>query len=192
MKLKNKYFILRHGQTIYQTKKKNLVYPRSNKSKVNLTKKGENQIKEATQELRKQKINLIFSSDFFRTRQTAKIVAERLNKRIHFDKRLRDVNLGIYHGGPKKDYCRDFPIHSKNRFNKKPPKGESWLDCQKRMLNFLKDIDKRLKGKTILIISHGDPLWLLEGAVKNWSLGKLLKIKSGKIGIIKTGELRQL
>ena len=47
MKLKNKYFILRHGQTIYQTKKKNFIYPRSNKSKVNLTKRGEKQIKKA-------------------------------------------------------------------------------------------------------------------------------------------------
>ena len=226
MKLKNKYFILRHGQTIYQTKKKDFIYPSEAKGGVKedfffstfasatrklgeermffdyppfpesppikLTKEGQKQIKVAAKKLKKSGIDLIFSSDFFRTRQTAKIVAEGLNKRIHFDKRLRDVNLGIYRGGPKKDFYRDFPIHSKNRFNKKPPKGESWLDCQKRMLNFLKDIDKRFKGKTILVISHGDPLWLLEGAVKNWSLGKLLKIKSGKIGRIKTGELRNL
>ncbi len=223
MKLRNKYFILRHGQTIYQTKKKDFIYPseakggegRRNKfllpsrlrldermffnyppfpekPAIKLTKKGEKQIKAATEKLKKAGIDLIFSSDFFRTRQTAKIVVEGLNKRIHFDKRLRDVNLGIYRGGPKKDFYRDFPIHSKNRFNKKPPKGESWLDCQKRMLNFLKSLDKRFKGKTILIISHGDPLWLLEGAVKNWLLGKLLKIKSGKIGRIKTGELRRL
>ena len=194
MKLKNKYFILRHGQTIYQTqKKKDFAYPPfPERPAIKLTKEGQKQIKIAAKKLKKAGINLIFSSDFFRTRQTAKIMAEGLNKRIHFDKRLRDVNLGIYHGGPKKDFYRDFPIHSKNRFNKKPPKGESWRDLQKRMLNFLKNIDKRFKGKTILIISHGDPLWLLEGAVKNWSLGKLLKIKSGKIGIIKTGELRRL
>ena len=242
MKLRNKYFILRHGQTIHQTKKKDFIYPSEAKAKktsfsslpslllrkssvggkarrnkfllpsrlrldermffdyppfpesppIKLTKKGQKQIKVVAKKLKKSGIDLIFSSDFFRTRQTAKIVAEGLNKRIHFDKRLRDVNLGIYRGGPKRDFYRDFPIHSKNRFNKKPPKGESWRDCQKRMLNFLKDIDKRFKGKTILIISHGDPLWLLEGAVKNWSLGKLLKIKSGKIGIIKTGEFRKL
>jgi len=209
MKLRNNYFLLRHGQTIYQTlEKKDFIYPSEAKGgeermffdhppfpespPIKLTKEGQKQIKVAAKKLKKEKIDMIFSSDFFRTRQTAKIVAEELSKRIHFDKRLRDVNLGIYRGGPKKDFYRDFPIHSKNRFNKKPPKGESWLDCQKRMLNFLKDIDKRFKGKTILVISHGDPLWLLEGAVKNWSLGKLLKIKSGKIGRIKTGELRNL
>lgn len=193
MKLKNRYFILRHGQTIYQTKRKDFVYPPFPESPpIKLTKEGQKQIKKGAKLLKKERIDLIFSSDFFRTRQTAKIVAEGLNKGIHFDKRLRDVNLGIYRGGPKKDFDREFPIHSKNRFNKKPPKGESWLDCQKRMLNFLKDIDKRFKGKTILIISHGDPLWLLEGAVKNWSMGKLLKIKSGKVGIIKTGEFRRL
>ena len=193
MKLKNKYFILRHGQTIYQTKNKEFIYlPLPKNAVVKLTSKGEKQIKIAAKKLKKAGINLIFSSDFFRTRQTAEIVAKELRLEVNFDKRLRDVNLGIYHGGPKKDYYRDFPIHSKNRFNKKPTKGESWLDCQKRMLNFLKSLDKRFKGKTILIISHGDPLWLLEGAVENWSLEKLLKIKSGKIGIIKTGEFRNL
>jgi len=192
MKLRNKYFILRHGETIYLTKKKNFTYPRPDKPPVELTKKGEKQVKFVAKKLKKVGINLIFSSDFFRTRQTAKIVAEELNKRIHLDKRLRDVNLGIYHGGPKKDFYRAFPIHSKNRFNKKPPKGESWRDLQKRMLNFLKFLDKKFKGKTILIISHGDPLWLLEGAVKNWSTKKLLKIKDSGIGRIKVGELRQL
>jgi len=190
MKLRNKYFILRHGQTIYQTKKKNYIYPWSDKPPVKLTQKGESQIKKVAKKLKTLKVDLIFSSDFFRTRQTAKIVVEGLNKRIHFDKRLRDVNLGIYRGRTKDEFYHDFPKYFKKRFYQKPKQGENWLVCQKRMLNFLKDIDKRHKGKTILIISHGDPLWLLEGALKSRSLLKLLKEK--KTNFIKVGELRKL
>jgi isoleucyl-tRNA synthetase len=100
--------------------------------------------------------------------------------------------MGIYHGGPRKDFYRDFPTHSKNRFNEKPPKGESWRDLQKRILKFFENINERFKGKTILIISHGDPLWLLEGAVKNWSFEKLLKIKINRVNFIKVGELRKI
>jgi len=77
------------------------------------------------------------------------------------------------------------------RFSHAPARGENWLDCRQRMVGFLKEIDKKFKGKNILIVSHGDPLWLLEGAIKNLSLEELLKIKK-ETGIPKTGELRAL
>jgi len=193
MKLRNKYFILRHGQTIYQTKKKKFTYPSLNKNTaVKLTNKGEKQIKAAAKKLKKTGINLIFSSDFFRTRQTAEIVAKEIDiNKINFDKRLRDVDLGIYHGKRKEEFYQKFPRSSLKRFSLKPAEGESWLDCQKRMLKFLKEIDKKFKNKTILIVSHGDPLWLLEEAVRKRSLRKMLKTQKEK-GIIKTGELRKL
>ena len=194
MRLRSKYFILRHGQTIYQTRKKDFVYPPfPEKPAIKLTKKGTRQIKAAAKKLKKAGINLIFSSDFFRTMQTARIVAKWLSiKKINFDKRLRDGNLGIYRGGKKKEFYRVFPPNSHKFFYQRPPQGENWIDIQKRMVNFLKDIDKRYKDKTILIISHGDPLWLLDGAVKNWSIKKLLKVKVSRIDRIKVGEFRKL
>lgn len=192
MKLKNKYFILRHGQTIYQTKKKNFIYPFfPERPSIRLTKKGVKQIKAASVKLKKQKIDLIFSSDFFRTKQTANIAAKELGLKIRFDKRLRDINLGVFRGGEKERFYLAFPFHSKKFFYQRPSRGENWRDCRKRMLNFLKDIDKEYKNKNILVVSHGDPLWLLEGAVKNWSMEKLLKVKKNK-EFIKTGEFRQL
>lgn len=191
MKLKNKYFLLRHGQTIYQTKKKNLVYPRSNKSKVNLTKRGENQVKKAAQELKKQKIDLIFTSDFFRTRQTAKITAKELKLEVNFDKRLRDLDWGVYRGVPKKEVYCYFSRHPGHRFYQRPPQGESWSDCKKRMINFIKEIDKKYKNKNILIISHGDPLWLLEGAVKELTNKELLENKYKNL-FLDVGEFKKL
>lgn len=193
MKLRNHYFILRHGETIYQTKKKNLIYPPfPEKPPIKLTKKGEKQVKSASRNLKKLGISLIFSSDFFRTRQTAGIVAKYLDiHKINFDKRLRDINLGIYYGRTKSEFYKKFPIYSKVRFYKRPPQGESWLDSRKRVMAFLKDVDKKYRDKTILIVSHGDPLWLLEWAVKNWSIKKMLREKIN-YGIIETGEVRQL
>lgn len=190
MKLKNRYFILRHGETIYQTRNKNIIYPpQPENPPIKLTKRGENQIKQKIKLLKKLKIDLFFSSDFFRTKQTSEIVAEKLGIKINFDKRLRDINLGIYHSGPKENYYKKISRFSKNDFYYRPPKGESWKDCRKRVLNFLKEIEKKYNNKNILVVSHGDPLWLFEGLVRNWSLERLLKIKkNGKT--IKTGELR--
>jgi len=192
MRLRNTYFILRHGQTIYQTKKRQRSYPLPQKNSVKLIKKGQSQIKKAGRALKKEKIDIIYSSDFLRTRQTAKIIAKKLAKKIIFDKRLRDINLGVYRGKSRARFRRDFPLSaSKKRFAKRPKGGESWEDVRKRMAEFLKEIDEKQRNKTILIVSHGDPLWLLEGVVRGWSGKKLIYEKlAGRY--IKTGGLRKL
>jgi broad specificity phosphatase PhoE len=190
IEFKNKYYILRHGQTFWQTVNKDSAYPPKDSYKVRLTPLGEKQIKEAAKKLKDKGIDVIYSSDFFRTRQTAKIVAKELRVPVFFDSSLRDVNLGVYMGRKKEEFYRDFPQNSTESFYKVPPKGESWKDCQRRMLNFLKKIDKINNNKTILIISHGHPLWLLEGAVKNWSFGEM--IKKRKSNYIQVGEFRKL
>ena len=187
MKLKNKYFILRHGQTIFQTKKKGFIYPWPEKNPICLTEKGEEQIKLAAQKIKKEKIEAIYSSDIPRTRQTAKIAEKELGLKINFDKRLRDINLGIYRGKTKEEFYRDFP---RKRFYQRIKGGESWNDVKKRLMIFVKEIDKKYRNKNILIISHGDPLWIFEGVVKNWSIDKLLKIR--ETNYIKTGEFKKL
>ena len=188
--MRNKYFILRHGQTIHQTKKKGIIYgwPDDNPP-CGLTKYGRCQIKKIAKSLKKKKINLIFSSDTLRTRQTAGIIAKQLNLKINHDKRLRDINCGIYQG---KSVLRAWTYYKnpKLKFKKAPPKGESWLDCQNRMIDFLKEIDNKYRGKNILIVSHGDPLWLLEGWIRQWSQDQLLEQKLIR-RTIKVGELRK-
>lgn len=190
MKLNNEYYLLRHGYTNYQVKRPEFTYPRRDSPKVRLTKTGQAQIKKAARKLRKAGVDLIYASDFHRTKQTAKIAAGALGAKLFFDKRLRDLNVGIYHGRKKEEFHRDFPRGSKNRFLKAPQEGESWISCQKRMLSLLKEVDRKHKGKVILIVSHGDPLWLLEGGVKGFSETEMLKYK--ETDYMDFGELKKL
>ena len=190
--MENRYFILRHGETIYQTKKKGFAYPQpDNKTRVKLTGKSEKKIKKLAKKIKKEKIDLIYSSDIFRVVQTAEIVAKELKLNVNFDKRLRDVNLGIYHGKTKAEFYKDFP-DPKKRFARKPKGGESWNDVKKRMVSFIKEIDKRHKNKNILIVSHGDPLWILEGAIKKMTNQELLDEIFVKKKYIKVGEFRKI
>ena len=158
---------------------------------VKLTKKGVNRIKIVANKLKKEKINLIYSSDIFRACQTAKIVSKILGIKVIFDKRLREINLGVYHGRPKKELYNDFP-RIIERFKKRPLKGESWNDVRKRLKSFLKDIEKKHKNKKILIVSHGDPLWLFEGIIKKMTNKELLDEIFQDKKYIKMGELRKL
>jgi len=191
MKLKNNYFILRHGQTIHQTKKRGIVYGwPDDEPPCGLTKFGKEQIKKSVKKLKKKDIDLIFCSDARRTKETAEIVAKELDLRVSYDERLRDVNWGIYQG---KSALRAWAYYKnpKLRFKKAPPKGESWDEVRDRMLSIFKELEQKYNGKNILIISHGDPLWLLEGWIKGRSENQLLKQKfTGKM--IKTGEVRKL
>ncbi len=73
---KNQYFILRHGQSIKNKKRISAGWPEVFYSP--LTEKGKKQIKEAAKKIKKKKINLIFSSDLLRAKQTAEIFADAL------------------------------------------------------------------------------------------------------------------
>jgi len=188
--MKNTYFLLRHGETIYQKRKRKIIYPFPDSPKICLTREAKKEIQKVAQKLKKIGIDLIYSSDYFRTKQTAEIVAKVLHKKIIFDKRLRDINLGIYHGSPKEVFYKEFPLISPSRFFQRPPKGESWAECQKRIYSFWQELEKKHKRKKILIVGHGDPLWLLEGKIKGW--GPRDFIKNAKKGFIQPGELRKL
>ncbi len=192
MNLKNHYYLLRHGENNYQVEKKEFAYPSGVAPSVKLTEKGKKEIKQVAKWLEKNNITLIYSSDFFRTRQTAEIVAKESGiKKINFDKRLRDINLGIYHGKTKKDFY-EFVGYKKRKFSTKPPQGESWNDVKRRIADFIKDIDKKYQDKNILIISHGDPLWLLEGVIKGLNKKQLLRQVFIAQNYIKVGELRKV
>ena len=175
-KLKNKYFILRHGETIHQIEKQGIVYfwP-EDKPPASLTKVGREQIKERAKQLKDKKIDLIFFSDVLRTKQTAEIITKELGLKVQSDKRLRDINWGVFQGKAHKAAWGFYNHNMEERFKKAPPQAESWADVKKRMLDFIKDIDRKYNKKNILIISHGDPLWLLDSWARRLDNKEMLK-----------------
>jgi isoleucyl-tRNA synthetase len=191
---KNRYFLLRHGESELQVKFKDRIqiWEKSPKE-YPLTEKGKEQIKKLIKKLEKEKIDLIFSSDFLRTKQTAQIIAKALSIKIIFDKRLRDINYGDFCGRLKREYFEKFPdtLEKFEKNSKKPKKGENWFDVKKRMLNFIEDVERKYQGRNILIVSHGDPLWILEGILKGKKNEDILRERIKK-GVIKIGELRKI
>ncbi|MFH1841205.1 MAG: histidine phosphatase family protein [Candidatus Nealsonbacteria bacterium] len=193
--MNNKYFLLRHGESLRNIKKVAACWPE--KALSPLTKKGKEQIKKIGKKLKN--IDLIFASDLQRTKQTAEIVGKILEVKPKFDKRLREHNVGILNGKKIKEVGKFWNKEGKlspleyfsKRFKIAPPGGETYADMEKRVYNFLKEVDKKYKGKNILIISHGRPLTLLEKAVYGYDLKQLVKIIKGKKEI-KTGEVRKI
>src|SRR3989339_1768531 len=160
----NKYFVMRHGES--EGNEKNLV-----SSKVgnidHLTKKGEKQIFDSIPELKNKKIDLIISSDFMRTKETAEIVKKELklsNNSLIFDERLWELNTGVFDGKTWKEYF-DFR-GEKGWFNLKAEGGESCKEMKLRTASFLYDLEKKYKNKIILIVTHEAPARILIATAK--------------------------
>lgn len=187
--LKNKYFLLRHGRNIHQTDKKEICYgwPDDNPP-CSIDEVGRQQAEEAAGILEKLDIDLIFSSDTLRVKQTVQIVAEENSVQVFFDERLRDLNWGIFACGPKKEALAYYD--DKERFNDAPPKGESWGDLQRRALEVIFEIEDKYSGKNIVIASHGDTLFMIEAWFNDWKSEEELALN--RKNALMPGEVRAL
>jgi broad specificity phosphatase PhoE len=190
---KNKYFLLRHGQNIHQTEKRNIVYcyPDDNPP-CTLIEEGVEEAKKAGELLLNKEIDLIVCSDTLRTKQTAEIVAKIIGheiKDIVFEERLRDKNWGIFGGGSKSSVWDYYKNDKLKAFDIAPEGGETWNDCQKRIVDVFNELEEKHFGKNILIVSHSNPLWLLEVHLNGLTNQEMLE---GYKDIIKTGEVREL
>ncbi len=190
--LKNRYFLLRHGQTTHQIDNPGIIYhwPDGNPPYA-LTELGRKQIKKHLPRLKKENIDLILASDALRTKQTAEIVAQELGLKVELDQRLRDTNWGVLQGKTKQEGWEFYGHDKKKRFEITPPGGESWQDMEKRVKEFLEELEKNHNQKNILIVSHGDPLWVIDSLLKG--LSREQSFNNRKEGCpMRMGELKKI
>ncbi|MDE2001582.1 MAG: class I tRNA ligase family protein, partial [Patescibacteria group bacterium] len=165
----NHFYFLRHGESDHILTGVIASGPEKGKHVSRLTEKGVAQVEASAKALKKalgkKKLDLIVASPYARTRQTAKIVAKHLRAKVVTDPRLGEVNTGIYNWRTVKEFHAlfDGPM---DRFMKSPAGGENLNDVKKRTFAAIRDINAKYENKNILIVGHGDPLWVLEGAMR--------------------------
>ncbi|TSC87058.1 MAG: isoleucyl-tRNA synthetase [Parcubacteria group bacterium Gr01-1014_8] len=171
----NKYFVMRHA---WSTGNENGTLSSDKDADIGLTEKG---IADARASLRAfgTKVDIIYTSSFKRTRETADIAAEVLGvpkEHIKSDDRLGECNFGPYSGKTLEEYHAAFPEKAE-RFSKGPEGGETYVEIRRRMMSVLSELEKSEKGKNILIISHGTPLWLLCASARGLSREEALSTR---------------
>ncbi|MEK7598830.1 MAG: class I tRNA ligase family protein [Patescibacteria group bacterium] len=165
-------FLMRHGQASHNVKK--LFGPPTVKYDFDnhLTKKGIKQVEKTAKTLKKENIDLIISSPLNRTRQTSAIVADLLKVPIEINENIYDYDAGEFHNRSVKELEDEFPLN--RRFREPFPGGESLRDVRARMMTEFKRIIKKHAGKRIIIVSHCDPLWVLNAALDGLSESEYL------------------
>ena len=193
----NMFILMRHGE------REDLVYEKDNPKEcgpvvisskptvnIHLSERGKAGVGEVADELKKEGgVDLIYSSDFIHTRETAEIISEALGGvPVVYDEHLRELNHGTFFEGRTVAEYYAFFASPEERFTKKPEGGETLHDARGRMMQALREIDATHEGKRVLVISHGDPLWMLEGTLKNMTEKELLVFRDTKY--MKQGETR--
>ncbi|TSC78420.1 MAG: isoleucyl-tRNA synthetase, partial [Parcubacteria group bacterium Gr01-1014_29] len=192
----NAFYILRHGEREDLPHEKDnpkdydpIVISSRPDVPVHLSERGRNDIQTLAEKLKKEGgVDAIYSSNFIRTKETAEIIGKELGIRVTYDERLWELNHGVQFEGRTVAEYQAFFASPEERFTKKPEGGETLEDVRRRVMSFIREADAKNEGKKILIISHGDPLWMLEGTLQNLSQKEIIAFREH--GYIKQGELR--
>lgn len=157
---KNNILVMRHGEA--DNNVKNVISTKTLNNH-HLTEKGKEQIVKATNNLKDKKIDLIISSPFARTTETAELVAEGLGMKkedIISDERIGEINLGGMDGKSNEDYHKLFTSQLE-KFTKNPPGGENLTELKRRVSEFLFEVNEKYSDKNILVITHEYPAWMM-------------------------------
>jgi isoleucyl-tRNA synthetase len=161
-KPKNTYYAIRHGEA------------KSNVSRIidsegkgdpenHLTELGREQAKHAGHFAKEKSIDIILTSPFLRTEETARIIKEICGAELVVDERLREFHTGIYSGRSIDEFHKAERAAFAN-LDRKVPGGESHRDVMNRTMSALHDCEKKYEGKNILMVMHGGLLWMMEAA----------------------------
>ena len=127
----NTYTVMRHGEALDNAKNMEDLY---GDPKNHLTNVGREDVVRTASNLKRKRIDLIFTSPFVRTRETALLVQKELG--------LPDDSVVV-------DEC----LHERNE--------QSFGEVRRRVGEFLFEVEHRYQRKNILVVGHGGPLWVL-------------------------------
>lgn len=162
----NKLFLVRHGEA--ENNVQEIINSDLNNDIYHLTEKGRWQIGKLAEELKEQKIDLIFCSPILRTKETAQILAEILGLDVVADKRLIEFGQGRLSDKTHSEFVSVFPNWPEEIKNEREKHGvESEEAAQKRLKEFVDELNDKYQNRNIIVISHGDPLQILRALLLN-------------------------
>lgn len=149
----NRYFVMRHGGS--QGNEKHIASTRAD-APDHLTEAGKKEVEHVAGRLKKGDIDLIVTSPFVRTKETADIIQKELglkDKQVITDDRLGEVQIGSFNGKPWKEYHAQFETFGEEYFSV-PEGAETRTEVRRRAASVLYELEEKYHDKKILIVSH--------------------------------------
>jgi glucosyl-3-phosphoglycerate phosphatase len=187
MELKNRYLIMRHGES--QANLQGLIVSDAGRGtgSFGLTDEGRRQATESALACGEiGQITVIRSSDFLRARETAEIVSFISGATVTESPLLRERNFGGFEGLPDTHYPAVWERDLQDSNNREGG-VESPADLADRMVREIAACESEYRESLILLVSHGDPLQVLEAAARG--IGSERHRSLSPMGL---GEIRRL
>ncbi len=169
----NTYYLMRHGEACSNIKEIASSYPEPFLNP--LTPNGAQRVQHLVPNLDRCGIDLIVTSPLRRAAETARIIAKGVRQQrrkgtitLRFDHRLREIDFGTANGRPISRYISAMGSQAQ-KYGRRCPGGESLRQVKERMLSVIFHLERTERGRQILLISHGDPLCALNGAMRGLS-----------------------
>ncbi len=174
--LKNTYVLMRHGTSLANDEGIILSDPKKGVSGYGLSATGKEEARRSAQKAKEAGMLdasvIIWSSDFARARETAEITAQVLGaKPITLTQTLRERFFGDWDGKENSNYEKIW--HDDAQDTDHTASGvESVKSVLNRVVALIEELEQTYTNKTILLVSHGDTLQILQTAFANVPLSE--------------------
>ena len=185
---RNDYWVMRHGESEANM----LGVIDVGQGKYHLTDRGKEEAEHAAEKLKRAGIDIIVASPVLRTKETEEIAAGVLKvKKVIIDDRLHEIKVESLRGRASGEYGKQFPTYESRFLG--GPGAESLREVRTRIWDLFQELERKYKGKQILLVSHEYPIWMIAQVTNGWTEKQAIaeKEKRGD-DFVKTGELMQL
>ena len=156
--------LVRHGETPW-----NLDGRLQGSTDVDLSDKGREQARLAGRRLSTTAIDVAYSSNQSRARETAEIILEGRDVPLHAIPELRERSHGVFEGLTAKErrerYPEMFAASVLNNLDFAPIGGETFRQTNRRMAAWAQDFQDAHMDETVLVVGHGGTL---RAAILGW------------------------
>ena len=175
-------YLIRHGETEWN--KSGILQGNSN---VLLSPEGIHQARLLAEHTPFHSVDAIYSSDLSRAVKTAEILADKFKLPVIKVPALREINFGEWEG----KFLRELRSENHDSFEKfftkpdkvHPPGGETFLECQARIVTALDDIVDTHDGQNIVVVSHGAAIRLILCAALTIPIRKMWAISQSNSAV---------
>ena len=168
-------FLIRHGETEWNRQNR-----LQGHSDMHLSPEGFHQASMLAEHAPFHHVDAIYSSDLTRALSTAEVLAKKFNLKVKKMPALREMNYGDWEGRYISDLVKESPKEFGKFFTDPerchPPHGETFLECQARVMIGIREIIANHENQRVIAVSHGAAIRLILGAALDVPIHKMWAI----------------
>ena len=178
---KLKIYLFRHGESFFNRAKEFTGWKDSK-----LTAEGKGNARKVAQKLKNKKIDLAFQTRLSRSRETMKEVLKYHPecRKVIVDDRMIERSYGKFQGKKHSTIIKKYGQKQFDTWHRSytvaPPGGESIKQVEKRVLNFIKDLLRKMKKEKInvAISAHGNSMRPFRRYFEHLTIKQMMRLEN--------------